>query len=321
MSLLRRLILTGALVALPLLAAPVASAQSPRVFGVYVDPWHVPQWSQAVGTSPTMVGRFEAFNRGRSLDPFFAETARQGVRRVLLALEPWRPVPAVLGAAAQRRPQPGYGNAEIAAGSQDAYLLTVARSIAAFPGVVYVRYAAEMNGRWYPWSHSARDYRRAWRHVHRLFTAAGVRNVRWMWSPTLNPFQRKRAFKRSLRHWWPGHRWVGVVGATVVNYGGHKHYSVARLAKRLRVLHRMHPHKPIALAETNTAARGRVTWMRRLRRFLRRSPWVRMVAWCQLTSRVQAQDPRVGRLDWDVRTDPRSAAVLRRIVADGARRR
>ena len=58
-----------------------------------------------------------------------------------------------------------------------------ARSLAGFHGTVDLRYAHEMNGTWYPWSHDPIGYRRAWRHVVRVFRAAGAANVRFVWSP------------------------------------------------------------------------------------------------------------------------------------------
>ena len=60
---------------------------------------------------------------------------------------------------AQQRPQPGYRNADIAAGAQDPYIRRMAGNLGKFPGTVYLRYAHEMNGFWYPWSHDARGVR------------------------------------------------------------------------------------------------------------------------------------------------------------------
>jgi beta-mannanase len=53
-----------------------------------------------------------------------------------------------------------------------------------------LRFAHEMNGSWYPWSagtngNTARDYVAAWRHLHSVFTAQGVGNVSWNWSPNV----------------------------------------------------------------------------------------------------------------------------------------
>jgi hypothetical protein len=308
---MRRLL---ALIALSLAFAPAAEA---RTFGTYVDPWHVADWARDVGAAPQYVARFEAFSRGTTVDSFLREAERQGLRHVLVSWEPWKPVPPELGVSEQFRPQPGYRNRDIAAGAQDEYILRFARSLATFQGRVDLRYAHEMNGTWYPWSHDPIAYRRAWRHVVELFRSAGARNVRFVWSVNPSLYLSQVTWRRSVRVYWPGRRYVDAVGSTMINFGGAKRYPVRRFVPRLRALRRMY-RKPVLLTEVNTARGGRVRWLKDLRRLLRRTPWIRSVAWFQRTSRGQVQIKGAGRLDWDARTDPAAAAVLRGIIADGA---
>src|SRR6185503_17624046 len=116
---MHRILLVIITAGLALAAAPSVSA-APRSFGVYVDPWNVAGWAQDVGRTPQYVARFEAFSRAATVDAFLRETERQGLPRVLVSWEPWRPVPDELGVAEQFRRQPGYRNADIAADVQDA---------------------------------------------------------------------------------------------------------------------------------------------------------------------------------------------------------
>ena len=308
---MRRLL---ALLALSLAFAPAAEA---RTFGIYVDPWHVADWAHDVGAAPQYVARFEAFSRGTTVDSFLREAERQGLRHVLVSWEPWKPVPPELGASEQFRPQRGYRNRDIAAGAQDEYILRFARSLATFQGTVDLRYAHEMNGTWYPWSHDPIAYRRAWRHVVDLFRSVGAGNVRFVWSVNPSLYLSQAEWRRSVRVYWPGRRYVNAVGSTMINFGGAKRYPVRRFVPRLRALRAMY-RKPVLLTEVNTARGGRVRWLTDLRRLLRRTRWIRSVAWFQHESRGQAQINGTGRLDWDVRTDPAAAAVLRGIIADGA---
>jgi hypothetical protein len=236
----------------------------------------------------------------------------------MVSWEPWQPVDARLGTVLQYLPQPGYRNGEIAGGSQDAYIAAFARSLARFHGTVWLRYAHEMNGFWYPWSHGPRSYRLAWRHVVRVVRAAGARNVRFVWSPNPNLYEPARTWMRHMRSYWPGARWVDAVGTTMINFGGRKRYEVRRFEPRFRALRREFG-KPVMIAESNTELRGRVAWLRDLRRMLRRMPWIRGYAWSQLPSRGTAQMKHAGRLDWDVRRSPAAAAVLRGIIRDGRR--
>jgi hypothetical protein len=299
-------------------AAPAAVTTASRTFGVYVDPWHVDDWTRAVGARPQMVAKFEAFSRQRTVDAFLGEAARQGIPQALVSWEPWRPVPTSLGTVLQYLEQPGYRNVDIARGVQDAYIRRFAASLARFPGTVWLRYAHEMNGFWYPWSHGPRNYVRAWRHVVRLVREAGARNVRFVWSPNPSLFQEEHSWMRRTREYWPGAAWVDAVGSTMINFGGEKRYSVDRFVPRLQALHATF-RKPVMIVETNTQMRGRVAWLRDLRRMLRGMPWIVSVAWSQLPSRGVVHMPGAGNLHWDVQRDPLAAAQLRGIVRDGLR--
>jgi hypothetical protein len=194
---------------------------------------------------------------------------------------------------------------------QDAYIARFARSLATFRGRVDLRYAHEMNGTWYPWSHDPVAFRRAWRHVVRLVRRQ-ARNVRFVWSINPSLYLGRRRWQRSVRVYWPGRRFVDAVGSTMINFGGVKRYTVARFVPRLRALRRLY-RKPVLLTEVSTAKRGRVAWLTALARLLRRTPWIRSVAWFQHRSRGQTQIKGAGRLDWDVQRDPRAAAALRRV--------
>src|SRR6476659_6445088 len=42
--------------------APRPAPDPRRVFGAYVDPWHVDDWARDVGAAPQAVAKFEAFS-------------------------------------------------------------------------------------------------------------------------------------------------------------------------------------------------------------------------------------------------------------------
>src|SRR5215210_1104615 len=299
------------------MVTPAPAAHPHRLFGVYVDPRHVDDWSRGVGAAPQALATFEAFSRHRTLRRFQAAAARRGMRRILVSWEPWRPVPSALGVAAQGQPQRGLRNIDIARGVQDRYIISFARAMARFPGTVYLRYAHEMNGYWYPWSRDPAAYRWAWRRVRRLFRAVGADNVRFVWSVNPNLYESERRWQKGLARYWPGRRSVALVGTTTINFGGSKDYHVRRFAPRLEELHRRYG-KPLVLAEANTAADGAALWLRDLRGMLARMPWIRGVFWSQLPSRGQAQQGGTGALDWDVTRDPEASAELAALVTEGA---
>ncbi|HEY2603003.1 MAG TPA: glycosyl hydrolase [Thermoleophilaceae bacterium] len=318
---MRRSLATLLVLGVAVLAAlPAASAAPQRSFGVYLDPAQLDGWSAAVGARPQLLAAFEAFSRERTLADWLAQVEQQHISRVLVTWEPWTPVPTSLGVLQQSLPQPGFRNRDIVNGVQDGYIRRFARALGRFHGIVYLRYAHEMNGTWYPWSHDAADYRKAWRRMVRLVLGVGARNVRFVWSPNLNMYQPRKRWLSNLRRYWPGAAYLDDVGATVIDFGGarRRFYTVKRIAARLQILRRLY-RKPVMLTETNTAYDGRVTWLEQLRRALRSMPWIVSVDWSQLKSRGQADIPGVGLLDWDVRQDPPAAAVLRGIIDDGQR--
>jgi hypothetical protein len=239
----------------------------------------------------------------------------------MVSWEPWKPVPVEKGDA-QSLPQRGYRNRDIVHGVQDRYIRRFARSLATFHGVVYLRYAHEMNGTWYPWALEPRMYVLAWHRLVRLFHSVGARNVRFVWSANPNLYEGKRPWLAHLRPYWPGSRYVDYVGSTMINFGGVRRarYTIRHFAPRFEILHREF-RKPVMLTETSTEHFGRVAWLQGLRRMLRRMPWIRSVEWSQLKSRGQARLKGSGDLGWNVQTDPGAGAVLRGIIRDGHRAR
>jgi hypothetical protein len=148
---------------------------------------------------------------------------------------------------------------------------------------------------------------------------AGADNVRFVWSVNPSLYVPKRKWLDRLRTYWPGRRYVDFVGSTMINFGGHKDYSVQRFVPRLRALH-SHYRTPMMITEANTVYNRRVVWLHQFRRMLRDMPWIKAVAWSQLPSRGKAHLKSAGNLDWDVQRDSKGAAVLRSIIEDGLRR-
>ena len=102
----------------------------------------------------------------------------------------------------------------IAAGRHDAYLRSLARSIAALGHPVMLRYAWGMYSSRRPGSiPSGVSFVAAWRHVHQLFGAQGV-SASWVWSPPAD------AFARGVDPYWPGDRYVDWIGADGFNANG-----------------------------------------------------------------------------------------------------
>jgi hypothetical protein len=123
--------------------------------------------------------------------------------------------------AAGRTPMISFGRGAssraVAAGRHDAYLRSLARSVAGLGQPVLLRYAWGMDG----WAGradagSGPAFVAAWRHVHDLFAAQGVQAF-WVWSPTADGFAGARG---GVDRYWPGDSYVDWVGADGFNWNG-----------------------------------------------------------------------------------------------------
>ena len=107
--------------------------------------------------------------------------------------------------------------AAIASGRYDGYLSSYAGAVRAYRHPVILSFGHEMNGWWYPWGYrhtSPRVFVAAWRHIVRLFGAAGAHNVTWLWTVNvIHDAQHGRIPRPDP--WWPGRSyvtWVGIDG-------------------------------------------------------------------------------------------------------------
>jgi hypothetical protein len=235
----------------------------------------------------------------------------------VISWEPWDSVPAELGKEKQYAEQPDYSNAAIAAGRQDEYVHMFAKSVAHSGLTVYLRFAHEMNGDWYPWSRNPEGYVLAWRHVHDIFKQEGATNVRWVYSLNPTPYEGETTWSENIKKYWPGPEYVDYVGTTMINFGGIKEKSVEEFAQRVRAMHTIFG-KEVFVMEFNSAAQGRLKWFTDLRTWLATdASWIRGVVLSQSTSRGKIQlGSKVGDLSWNVTTDPQTRPVVKALIED-----
>jgi beta-mannanase len=196
-----------------------------------------------------------------------------------IAWEPWdstRP----LGA-----PQPPFRLSGIIRGAHDRYIERWAREIAAYRRPVLLRFAQEMNGRWYPWAESANgnhpgQFVAAWRHVHAIFARAGASNVRWVWSPVAGNIRAEQ---------YPGSGSVDVIGlsgfiADQSVFGGPWRSFATAFGPSLDAVHALAPGTPVSLAEIAAAQTGgdKATWIAQMFNEIERRPYIRSIVWFNL---------------------------------------
>ena len=175
---------------------PVAQAAAPMHLGVFEpDEWvtfkPVERFAAAIGWQPDIVLIYSGWP-----EPFQTQFSAMAYAHHAEPFVQMEPVSTDL--------------AQIAAGGSDGYLRAYARQVRRYRHPVILSFAPEMNGDWYSWGAghtSPNTYVKAWRHVVKTFRASGATNVSWLWTV----FSTHNIATR-LRPWWPGAKWVNLVG-------------------------------------------------------------------------------------------------------------
>ena len=212
-------------------------------------PARIDRYARLMGRRPAIVGYYKQWD----YRPFDAEELEGVWRHGAVPMVTWEP----MSYHGHR-----YSLKGIARGRYDRYVRAAARAAADWGRPLFVRFAHEMNGDWYPWGlgfdgNTPHRFKVAWRRVVRIFRSAGADNVRWVWTPNANQFG-GLPFKR----FYPGDRWVDWVGLDGFNWGyGGRSYSLRQLfVSSSRTLARISSH-PMMIAETGTYNRRKARWI------------------------------------------------------------
>lgn len=142
---------------------------------------------------------------------------------------------------------------DIAAGRYDQYLTAVANSAKAFGSTVYMTFAHEQNGSWYPWGTggaegvAAAQWVAGWQHVVTVMSAIAP-NITWVWAPSNNDGG------RAVTPTWPGEAYVGLASWDgYLNAAGQTFSSF--LAPTLTEIRKLTPG-PVWIAETGVEPAG-----------------------------------------------------------------
>jgi hypothetical protein len=189
----------------------------------------------AAGKAPALRLTYYSFGVPFPNDPSSEQSVRGILNAGMIPILTWEPSSVSLTA--------------IASGSQDAYINSWAQAARAECKPIFLRFAHEMNGNWYPWGSSrtpAAGFAAAWRHIHGLFRQAGASNVIWMWNPNIvNTVPQVR-----LRPLYPGNAYVDWVGITGYFPTTGPHTYAGLYGPTMREI-RQFTRKPVIIAETS----------------------------------------------------------------------
>ena len=111
------------------------------------------------------------------------------------------------------------GLGDINRGDWDGYFQRWGQSAARWGKPVIFRFGFEMNGDWFSWGGKPKQFKTAWRRIHRLFRQAGADNVKWMYAPNVAPVDRGTLLNPLA--YYPGDDVVDYVAADGYNFGDH----------------------------------------------------------------------------------------------------
>jgi mannan endo-1,4-beta-mannosidase len=189
-------------------------------------------FSQATGAQVSIAGYYSGWP-----EPFqtgFAETAWKHGATTLVDMDPHNGAATITA---------------VADGRYDAYLRSFAKTVAGFGHPVIVSFAHEMNGSWYQYGYkyvSPAVFVAAYRRVHDVFSAAGARNVIWMWAVN-RPVPGQTS--PSVAEWYPGDAYVDWVGVDGYDWSGSLTFTQAFGATLAQV--RSFTNRPVLIAETS----------------------------------------------------------------------
>ncbi|WP_181036313.1 glycoside hydrolase family 26 protein [Arthrobacter sp. B1805] len=250
------------------------------------------------GEAPSIVLSYKDFNQPAPIAELDAARARGA--ETLLTWEPW-----TWGGGTS---QPAYSLDRIAAGDYDAYLREWGTTLATWGHPVYLRFAHEMNGDWYPWAEGVNgngpgDYIAAYRHVHDVVASTGASNISWVWSPNV-PYWGSTP----LEALYPGQGYADVVALDGYNWGTSQSWSgwqepEALFGEGLAQLRTLAPGVPIMIGETASAESGgsKAQWITNLFGYLSAQQDVMGLVWFHINKET----------DWRINSTTASADAFR----------
>jgi mannan endo-1,4-beta-mannosidase len=272
-------------------------------------------FEKTLGRKVQVVSVYQSWGGDPEFKRDWAEAVTSRGQVPMITWEPWVPKPREVD-------QPDYRLKAIIAGKHDEYLKQWFSDVGDWDGPIFVRFAHEMNGHWYPWGmhvNTAEDYVDAWRHVVDLSREVGADNITWVWAPN-------ETSDHDLSDFYPGDDYVDWTGMSSFNWGG-KPMKGNETSWRdfselyeptLRQLEKF--DKPIMIAETGTiendvadnhSEQTKAEWIEEtFAEMKRHRSQIGLVVWFNDIFRDI--------YDWRISTSPESADALRKALADPA---
>src|SRR5919109_2661264 len=257
----RRLMVVAAtvlLIAASIMVIRMFGFQHPVFYGLSLpdnDPATIASLTQQTGYRPQVLNVFVKLDSPSFGRATLSQISEMGAKP-MITLEPWS-----WRSSRGQTDQAPYSLAALASGQWDPNFTNIAKTILGYQGLVYLRFAHEMNGWWYPWAESVNsnrsgDYVRAWRHVHDIFRNLGCTNLRWIWAP--NALTASSKGTSNLTTLYPGDQYVDMLGMTAYGHGAS---AAQTFDATLQALQAVTHNKNIIISETGADGPDKTQWI------------------------------------------------------------
>ena len=151
-----------------------------------------------------------------------------------------------------------YKMKKIINGNFDKFLKRWAKKAKEFDKPMMVTFGVEMNGDWFPWSgkyqggksNGAKNFKKAYRRIVKIFRDEGVNNVTWLWHANGSSWPQKKW--NTKNKYYPGDNYVDWIGLSIYgaqNSGQDWEKFEELLDGPYQKMTSKHPNKPLMLAE------------------------------------------------------------------------
>jgi beta-mannanase len=197
-------------------------------------------------------------------------------------------------------------------GKYDDYLKAFAERLKKVEGPVFLRFAHEMNGNWYPWSgvKIGKDkYVAMYRYVKGAFDEEKADNVKWVFSVNAEDVPEKN---NDFLLYYPGERYVDYIGIDGYNWGNTRSWgkwvSFREIFEEPYKEITAHLDKPVLISEFGSTSSGgdKARWIREAMDDMRHMRKVRGFVLFNVDKET----------DWSFSNDEGAAAELKKQLAD-----
>jgi len=183
-------------------------------WGAYVDSSGLPAFETLVGKPVKIQAVFAGWGHSYDFPTYMSDAVKAAGKTLLIFWENSNGYEANFN-------QPDYNADSITSGSWDSYIRSFARSAKTYGSPVILSPFHEMNGNWSAWAgtlngNTPAKLIAAWKHMHNLFKAEGVTNVKWAFAPNSTSWPNTAA--NDLTMYYPGDAYVDYVGADGFNF-------------------------------------------------------------------------------------------------------